>query len=122
MTTPPTATTEPARTGELPRTPEGVRIPDIEAPRLDPVADYLLGGSVNSAIDRTFAADQDMLDREVRRFRSSAPAGCPSSPARRQPLTRVGGAFAGQRVSTVVPQAYCAPVWLLVTDPSARKV
>ncbi|VVJ22663.1 Uncharacterised protein [Amycolatopsis camponoti] len=30
---------------------------DLESPRRDPVGDYLLGGSINSAADRAFAAD-----------------------------------------------------------------
>ncbi|MEA5367200.1 SAM-dependent methyltransferase [Amycolatopsis sp., V23-08] len=91
MTTSPTAPTEPAHPAGPPRIPEGVRVPDIEAPRLDPVADYLLGGSDNSQIDRDFAADlvaafprlpqlaitaaswfrdaaQEMLDQGIRRF------------------------------------------------------
>lgn len=64
---------------------------NLERPRRDAVGDYLLGGSVNSAIDRTFAADlvaahphlprwaiaaacwdrdaaQAMLDQQIRHF------------------------------------------------------
>ncbi|WP_410625669.1 SAM-dependent methyltransferase [Amycolatopsis sp. cmx-8-4] len=100
MTTTPTAPTEPARASGPPRIPEGVCVPDIEAPRLDPVADYLLGGSVNSQVDRDFAADlvteflhlpqlavtaaswfcdaaQDMLDRGIRRFLVLGTGGLP---------------------------------------------
>ncbi len=100
MTTSPTAPTDPARAADLPGIPEGVRVPDVEAPRLDPVADCLLGGSLNSQFDRDFTADlvaafprlpqlaitaaswfrdaaQDMLDRGIRRFLVLGTGGLP---------------------------------------------
>jgi hypothetical protein len=98
MTSPPTATTALAHAAPH-GSPAGAKV-DIERPRRDAVTDYLLGGSLNTAIDRMFAADlvtafphllqvavtaaefdrdaaQAILDRGIRRFLILGTGGLP---------------------------------------------